>query len=68
MLTDNELYVTAASLFFIAAVMAAMLVQELRSQKLIGYKKVGGLRFVTIGRLQVSFCIKRAQVPTYWAG
>jgi hypothetical protein len=28
---------------------------------LISYKKVGGLRFVRIGRLQVSFCLVKAK-------
>lgn len=31
---------------------------------MFSYKKVGGLHFVTIGRLQLSFCIKRAKTRT----
>jgi hypothetical protein len=30
-------------------------------KNLISYKKVGGLRFVRIGRLQVSFCLVKAK-------
>lgn len=60
MYDDYTLAAIAVGLLGNIAVLATLLVQELAYQKLVSYKKHGGLRFVTLGRLCFSFCVKRA--------
>lgn len=57
---DYTMYAIIGGEVVAVAMLVALAMQELCYQKLLTYKKVGGLHFVTMFRLGFSFYIKRA--------